>query len=232
MGPLCAVCSSGYYKQLQSCTKCPSKPWIAVQLSVIAAVLLIIFALLVWKSKNKANDRGLHVMDAFLSKLKILIGFYQITYGILDVFSYIDWPDSLQDVAKYSGILQINLLQLAPIHCLYKGLKVNAFGDLFLILTINASVIGGLGVIYGVRKITILRNQNLEDEEKAIKISQTKELVYRNAFFFLYVTYLSTCSKTASVLPLACLKLCKDEREGLCNEYLKADYSIRCQGAT
>ena len=46
----------------------------------------------------------------------------------------------------------------------------------------------------------------------------------------MYVTYLSTCSKTAGVLPFACRKLCKDEKEELCNEYLKADYSVQCQG--
>ena len=44
------------------------------------------------------------------------------------------------------------------------------------------------------------------------------------------MTYLSTCSKTASVLPFACQKLCKDNKEELCDEYLKVDYSITCQG--
>ena len=232
-GPICAVCSSGYYKQFQSCKKCPSRTWIAGQLSILAAILLILVALLACKRKTKfAEDQRLHVMDRFFSQLKILIGFYQVTYGLLDVFSYIKWPDSLQAVSKYSGILQMNLLQIAPIHCLFTELRVDAFGDLFLISSMNAIVIGASAVIYGVRKIIILRNQSLEDDEKSSKISQTKELVYRNAFFFLYVTYLSTCSKTASVLPFACRKLCRDEGEKLCNEYLKADYSVRCQGPT
>ena len=54
--------------------------------------------------------------------------------------------------------------------------------------------------------------------------------MYKNLFFFLYATYLSTCSKTASVLPFACRKPCRDEKEELCSEYLKADYSVQCQG--
>ena len=54
--------------------------------------------------------------------------------------------------------------------------------------------------------------------------------VYRNLFFFLYVTYLNTCSKTVSVLPLACQILCRDKKEELCYMYMKADYSIKCQG--
>ena len=55
-------------------------------------------------------------MDRFLSKLKYLIGFYQVTHGLLNVFSYIRWPDSLNIVARYSGILRLNLLQLAAIY--------------------------------------------------------------------------------------------------------------------
>ena len=54
--------------------------------------------------------------------------------------------------------------------------------------------------------------------------------MFRNLFFFLYVTYLSTCAQTASVLPIAYQKLCRDDREELCLKYMKADYSIKCQG--
>ena len=232
-GPLCAVCSSGYYKQLQSCTKCPSKKWIAGQLSIIAVILLILLVLCVWKSKKTSlKDQGFSQTENFFSNIKIIIGFYQVTRGLLDVFSYVRWPDSLEVVAEYSGILQMNLLQVAPIHCLFPGLRADAFGELFAILTINVTVIGVSAAIYIVRKIIILRNPSLEDEEKLSKISQTKELVYKNVFFVLYVTYLSSWSKTASVLPFACRKLCKDKNEELCNEFLKADYSIQCQGPT
>ena len=100
---------------------------------------------------------------------------------------------------------------------------VCSYDNEYIIITVS-------GVIYSVNKMKILRNGRLQDEEKSKKISQTKELVYRNLFFFLYVTYLSNCSKTTSVLPFACRKLCLDEKEVLCNEYLKADYSMRCQG--
>ena len=230
-GPVCGVCSLGYYKQLQTCTQCPLKEWILGQLSIVATILLIIVALLVWKSKGTIErDRRRSQIDTFFSKLKIVIGFYEVTHGLLEVFSYIKWPGSLQVISKYSGILQMNLLQISPVHCLLEGLRLDAFQDLCLIMVMNITVILASGIIYCVRKIMVSRRQGLEDEEKLDKISQTKELVYRNLFFFLYVTYLTTCSKTVSVLPLACRKLCRDENEEMCNAYLKADYSIRCQG--
>ena len=146
------------------------------------------------------------------------------------MFSYIEWPDSLEVIAKYSGILQLNILQIAPIQCLITGLRVDAFGNLFAIMSINAAVIGLFGIYYGVHKAIILKSRVLEGGERSRRVSEIKEMVYRNLFFFLYVTYLSTCSKTATVLPFACRELCRDENEEFCHTYLKADYSTERHG--
>ncbi|KAL9988971.1 hypothetical protein ACROYT_G003470 [Oculina patagonica] len=231
-GPLCGVCSSGYYKKIQTCTKCPSKKWIVGQLLIIAAIVVIVAVVWVWMSKRKKKDgRKQPIIDIMLSKLKIVIGFYQVTYGLLQAFSYIKWPGSLQVIAKYSEILQMDVLQMAPIDCLFSRFHVNAFGSLLAMVAINAAVIAFSVVAYDVRKVLILRNQNLQHNDKSKQISQSKELVLRNLFFVLYVTYLSTCSKTVNVLPPACQKLCRDEKEELCYKYMKADYSIKCHGA-
>ena len=97
-------------------------------------------------------------------------------------------------------------------------------------MALNSFLIGISGLSYGVYKARILKRQSLEDAEKSRRFKRAKELVYRYLFFFLYVTYLSTCSKTAAVLPLACQELCRDENEEFCQKYLKADYSTQCQG--
>ena len=228
-GPLCAVCSSGYYKQLHTCRKCPSKKLMVVQLAIIAVVLLIIAAVVVWTStRKKRKHKGSSPMDIFLSKLKIVIGFYQVTYGLLEAFSYIKWPGSLQIIGKYSEILQMNVLQVAPINCLYPELPVDAFGHLYATMAINAALISLSCVAYGVRKVTIFRNPLLEEKAKLSKLSEAKKAIYRNLFFFLYVTYLSTCSKTANVIPLTCREIYRDEKETPCDSFLKGDYSIQC----
>ena len=122
----------------------------------------------------------------------------------------------------------MDVLQIAPIQCFFPGLHVDAFGNLFATMVINAVVIGFSAVAYRVRKVIILRNERLDDEMKSREISETKALVLRNLFFFLYVTYLNTCYKTANVLPFVCRTLCGDDKEQMCNKYLKADYSIQC----
>lgn len=50
--------------------------------------------------------------------------FLQVTYGLLEAFSFVRWPDALEDIAKYSEVLQLNFLQMAPLHCLIRGIKV------------------------------------------------------------------------------------------------------------
>ncbi len=97
-------------------------------------------------------------------------------------------------------------------------------------MTMNAAAIFISCIAYGVTKMIILRKRNLDEEEKSERISRFKEIVCKNLFFVLYVTYLSTCSKTAIVLPPACRRLCRDDEEEVCFKYLKADYSIPCQG--
>ena len=56
-GPLCEVCSSGYYKQFKTCKECPSKAWMIAQLSVIAAVVIIIAVVVVWRSRKQAKKK-------------------------------------------------------------------------------------------------------------------------------------------------------------------------------
>jgi len=56
-GPLCAVCSSGYYKQLQACKKCSTKTWMLAQLSVVV-IVLIITVVLVRARKRKTEEDG------------------------------------------------------------------------------------------------------------------------------------------------------------------------------
>ena len=124
------------------------------------------------------------MIDKFLSKLKIVIGFYQVTAGVLQAFSYIEWPDSLEVIAEYSELLQLSVLQMVPLECLIKGLRVNAFGNMFTMMAVNSLVICVSGVAYGVRKVVIARNESLEEEEKSSNLSETKELVYRIFFFF------------------------------------------------
>ena len=228
-GPLCDVCRQGYYKQLKMCRECPSKKWMIGQLCLIAAVIFVITAVVAWRSKKQMKKKkGRSLGDLILSKMKIIIGFYQVTFGMIEAFAFIKWPESLTFIGKYSEILQLNVLQIAPIHCLFANLKVDAFGRLYAILSINAAVIIFGFAFYGIRKVLIIRKTLETQEEKVKKISETKQIAYKAVFFVLYVTYLSTCSKAANVLPLACRSICYTENTAQCETFLRDDFTINC----
>ncbi|XP_067029763.1 uncharacterized protein [Acropora muricata] len=228
-GPLCDVCRQGYYKQLKMCRECPSKKWMIGQLCLIAAVIFVITAVVAWRSKKQMKKKkGRSLGDLILSKMKIVIGFYQVTFGMIEAFAFIKWPESLTFIGKYSEMLQLNVLQIAPIHCLFANLKVDAFGRLYAILSINAAVIIFGFAFYGIRKVLIIRKTLENQEEKVKKISETKQIAYKAVFFVLYVTYLSTCSKAANVLPLVCRSICYTENETQCETFLRDDFTINC----
>ncbi|XP_044165209.1 uncharacterized protein LOC114949643 [Acropora millepora] len=147
---------------------------------------------------------------------------------MIEAFAFIKWPESLTFIGKYSEMLQLNVLQIAPIHCLFANLKVDAFGRLYAILSINAAVIIFGFAFYGIRKVLIIRKTLETQEEKVKKISETKQIAYKAVFFVLYVTYLSTCSKTANVLPLACRSICYTENATQCETFLRDDFTINC----
>ena len=231
-GPLCEVCRHDYYKRFQTCTKCPTKTWMAGQLTITFVLLLLLVVVVVWTSIKKNNEnRERALVDIILARLKIVIGFYQVTFGLLDAFTFIKWPVSLAAVAKYSEMLQLNVLQIAPIHCLFPQFQVDAFGSLFAILAINVAAVAVAGTSYGIKRLLMTsKSRHLENDAEDKQISKSKELIYKNLFFFLFVTYLTTCSKTANVLPVACHKICHDDDGKNCSKYLKADYNVVCHG--
>ena len=230
-GPLCAVCSDGYYKQLKKCKLCPTKGWMIRQLAIMGAIVMLLVIIVVWRSKKKSKkDAGRSFLDKALGSIKVTIGFYQVTFGIMEAFSYIKWPESLSVIGGYSEIVQVDIVQIAPLHCIIPSLKFDAFASLFAVMGLNfvAVIVALASFAFATWKST---RHILNEEEKIRKKEQIKTVVKRNLFFFLYVTYLNTCLKTAQVVPLACHRICVDEKDAeSCEKYLKADYSIDCKG--
>ena len=86
-GTLCELCSHGYYKRFQTCKKCPSRAWIAGQLTITTVLLVLLVVFVVWTSIRKTKrSKQRPLVDIILARLKIIIGFYQVTFGLLEAF--------------------------------------------------------------------------------------------------------------------------------------------------
>ena len=74
-GPVCAVCSTGYYKMISTCQKCPSTKSLIGQIFLAVVILLLVTLPLVYGNKMKSTS-GRSLTDIVLARLKIFISFY------------------------------------------------------------------------------------------------------------------------------------------------------------
>ena len=81
--------------------------------------------------------------------------YFQVTAGTLDAFSYVQWPEALLQLSNYAKFVQLNLVQIAPIHCFKESLKVNAYVGLAATVSWNVGVIILAFMYFQYRKIMI-----------------------------------------------------------------------------
>ena len=116
--------SKGYYHLLNHCRKCPETLWFIIQLCGIAIVIAIITVSIVLARKRRCPS-GQKMSDTILARLKIVIGFYQVTSSTLSTFSYVEWPGTLLTVVQYANIVQLNLLQIILLQCFVDNVTMN-----------------------------------------------------------------------------------------------------------
>jgi hypothetical protein len=223
MGPLCAVCSHGYYKRLLECHTCPSKKLAAIQLSGVFCVLVVIFVVLI-KSEKKSKSSRRATTDIFLAHVKILLGFYQVLAGVLQAFSYVQWPKAVSFIGYYIQFIQLNILQIVPISCLLLNIKVNAYSDFILGLAGNVVCVAMPMTYYVIRKVWF----QIKGVDAKDALFASKRSCYRMSLFLLFVFYPSTCVKVFEILPASCHELCPYADARVCPAYIRSDYTLQC----
>ena len=195
--------------------------------SLLCVVVIgIVFVFLWWSGNKKAKGSKRKLTDIFLSNLKIIIGFFQVTAGIMDAFAYVKWPEYLSDIGKVAEVIQLNVLQVAPVECIDYNLKVNIFQSMIFMLVVNASVVAVAALIYLLTYGYLLVKRSLEDEERQVEMSETRITLYRYTIVLLFIIYPGTCASITRAIP--CHELCQSPNDDICPSYLRADYSVEC----
>ncbi|KAK3732651.1 hypothetical protein QZH41_010254 [Actinostola sp. cb2023] len=227
-GPLCAVCNDGHYKLVDTCFKCPALHWLIFQICALLLVVIVILIIVI-KVKHRKTGSERSLSDIILARVKIIVSFYQISSGTLDAFSYVQWPSALIKLSEYSRFVQLNIFQIAPLHCFNSSLKMNAYDQLVITCSLTVFVILAALLYYKLKGLYLnMSSTRLSKVNINSSLEETKEACYRNVFLFVFVTYPQTCSTIFQILPPACHKVCQDINETKCIFYLKADYSIQC----
>ena len=225
-GPLCTVCSKGYYQMVSRCQKCPGFRWLIGQI-ILAVVLLSMIMVPLIIGKKMRNSAGRSVTDLVLARFKIFIGFYQVTTGTLDAFSYVEWPQLLLQVGTFTKFLQLNLLQIAPLNCFTDTLEVTAYTSFLFSLALCCFAVVASITFYCVRKLC-LKNETVNLEVLNQKLSETKENCIRYAFLLLFILYPEITAQVFQMLPSSCQKICVDSHDNTCRSYLRSDYNLEC----
>lgn len=226
-GPLCAVCSKGYYRLVSKCQKCPSVSWLIGRICFTVVISAIIIASLSLGKRSKSKN-GRSVTDILMARLKIVIGFYQLTSGTLASFSYISWPDALIKFINYAQIVQLNLLSIVPVHCFHNDLKVDTYSTLTVFVAVNVLGVTIFVMAYIISKIFNSRSKTSDYNSIIQANSSSKEQCYRNVFLLLFLTYPALSAQILQMLPAACHKICMDTERKNCQSFLRFDYSVQC----
>ena len=224
-GPLCAVCSKGNYQLLNRCRKCPKVLWFILQVSGITIIFVILTAGIVL-GKKKTCASGRTVTDMILARLKIVIGFYQVTSFTLNTFSYVAWPSALWTLVHYANMVQLNLLEVIPLQCIVDGITVNAYTRLLIVVGFNIGLLILATLIYQLRKVVLLNNKRLTNAELAESLSSDRTQVYRVVSLLVFVTYPWTCTTILNFLSPTCQRICSNTDS--CQYFLRTDFTVRC----
>ena len=133
---LCAVCSSGYYKQLRSCVECKSVRLLPLVAAVVGLVVLLVIITCVYH-KYKRYFRGL------LPVLKIVVSFVTVAITIETQFG-VRWPTIFLEALSIFSAFSFDLGILSGVFCL---MKVSYFQNLLfstLVLVVGALVVQSL----------------------------------------------------------------------------------------
>ena len=226
-GPLCAVCSEGYYQMISTCQKCPTLPWLIGQI-LLATLLLTIVVLPLLIGKKLKSTSGRSITDIVLARFKIFIGFYQVASGTLDAFSYVQWPKLLLQLTSYAKLLQLNLLQIAPVNCFTNQVHTTIYTSFLLsVVTLVAAFITFFAYFY-IRWLYLNKAKRLRADDLKNCFAGTKETSYRYTFLIMFIVYPTVSSQVLQILPPSCQTICVDSQENSCQSFLKSDYYLEC----
>lgn len=208
------------------CRKCPTLPWIIAQAcAVVLGLFCIIFFFWRQAKKSDGDNKARSMTDIILARLKIVIGFYQVSSSTFGSFSYIKWPGPILAMTVYARIVQLNLLQIVPMNCIKHSMKTDAYTQFMasVIITGSAIMIGILSKYL----IEWFTSKKVSEDERTEKIKQYKYTCYRFVSLVIFITFPSTCYHVFQMLPDTCHKICS-YGEHNCKSYLRADYSVQC----
>ncbi|KAL9982380.1 hypothetical protein ACROYT_G004413 [Oculina patagonica] len=226
-GPLCAVCSKGYYRMISTCQECPSVKWLIGQICLAVVFLLLVILPLMFGKKMRGTS-GRSLTDIVVARLKIFISFYQVTSSTFDAFSYVQWPKALLQLGTYAKFLQLNLFQIAPVNCFSNTVNVNIYTSFATSVAVVFTSVVVAVIYYHVKRLYLTKRKSLTAQESKTLVSEAKATCFQYVFLLMFTVFPTTSAQVFQLLPASCHKICVDIQEKSCQSYVRSDYSVEC----
>ncbi|XP_022085045.1 uncharacterized protein LOC110976247 [Acanthaster planci] len=226
---LCSKCIPKFYSWFGQCFKCPN--WRVFLLEILASVLAIVVAICIvaWDLRRHRR-RGRSVVSVLFSRLKILLGFYQIMGEIFDAVHDLPWPQPLIKIGSFFRVLEVNIMQLI--------VSPRCYFPNFTYPTVYIEFIAGLSfsILVIISALSLykliwlyLRLKETPADVCSDVLTKTKQTCYLVVVILLFIAYPSLSHAILTLLPSGCDEFDLDETEKIKVRRLRSDFSIDCK---
>ncbi|XP_071852304.1 uncharacterized protein [Apostichopus japonicus] len=222
-GIMCSKCISNYYIVLGQCMECPELVYSILEVIGILLLVICVYVVLVWQYK-KQKSNVLHsteraLIDMFISRFKIVLGFYQVVGEFFTSLHELNWAGNLYVIGEFVAYIELNILRiLIRPSCFVKDLRINAKLEFIIAMTFLLLIMVVPFVIYQVKKCYY-----------RISLPGTKSKLLTYVLAILFLTYPPICTIIFQLYPRACKRFCWDENRKYCVEVLRSDFAIECK---
>ncbi|KAJ8047433.1 hypothetical protein HOLleu_06428 [Holothuria leucospilota] len=227
-GWLCNICLPGYYSVYSCCLRCPNVNVLVLGLFLILCVGLVVLYFF-WLSYNKQREEGKqrNTVDIIVSRVKIMLGFYQVTGQYLSSFNNVNLEGTMQIIAEMITALEINMMKLfVRPQCFDERLVINPKGKFIIAMAALFAFTAIPCLLYKIFKVYF--KIRYQAENFSDRISNLKAVTLYFVVVILFITYPATCTSIFQIFPGSCQSFCLDLENQYCFTALRSDYDVRC----
>ncbi|XP_071851290.1 uncharacterized protein [Apostichopus japonicus] len=225
-GWMCTKCRSGYYSVLSSCHPCPSKLWVLVVFLFVVLSCVALLSFIVWKKNKISNQRS--VIDKLSSRIKIVLGFYQVIGDLFETFHNVQWQGPLLIFGEFLSMVVADFFQVfVRPQCINEQFEINPLLQFTIVLIFPVALV--ITYLYLSCTVYFISKCGFFSLTLRQRAKQTVSKLFTLVVLVLFVTYTPTCNSIFAVYPAACstFKLYSVGNESI--TLLRADYGINCK---
>ncbi|XP_071825037.1 uncharacterized protein [Apostichopus japonicus] len=229
-GWLCYNCQPSYYSVLNVCVHCPNIAILILETSAffIACVLIMVFIL--WQMKKEDGSHETRtILDVIISRIKLLLGFYQVVGEIFTSFHDINWTGPLVIIGSFISSLEMNILKLfVRPRCYDDRLVINPKIEFILAVSIPVAVILFPFISFVIKKVYVICRRRFVTTNLEGSFEGLKSKLFTCVVVLLFIIYPSVCSSIFQLYPHACKTFFLDDNSRYYIKRLRSDLDVSC----